>query len=528
VNSTALPVAHRPLLTLQELGSIALLTVCYFALAQLGYTLVPSSGHATAIWPPAGLSLAAILLVGPRVWPGVFIGGFVAAYLHSGIPIGAACLAAASTLAALFGALLLHRLRFDAAFERNRDVVYLMVVSVVSTLIIPCVGPVSLALYGHIPWSSLASTWWQWWAADCLGILMVTPLLLTWVRRPRQPMTRSRLMSFLGFLAVVLMVSRIASEIPFNPLEPRYLLLSTAFPLLVWAAVQFGPRETILAAVILSAAAAWTWIHGRIPNPVGVLDRPLLVIDVFIAEIICTGLLLGSITVQRRRAYDEMEQRVTERTAELASRNAEKELLLKEIHHRVKNNMQVICSLLNLQARRFDDTRLVQAFHDSQFRVKSMALVHEHLYQSRDLDRISMNTYVRALVEGIASTQLDGQKVRCEVEAGNITLPIDAAVPCGLIINEMVTNAFKHAFPDGNRGRLSIFMTERPVDRVEIVVSDDGIGLPPGARSAPTLSFGMNLVSMLVEQLNATLEVLPTPGTAFKLTFARSMPGAEA
>jgi two-component sensor histidine kinase len=139
-----------------------------------------------------------------------------------------------------------------------------------------------------------------------------------------------------------------------------------------------------------------------------------------------------------------------------------------------------------------------------------------------------MNTYVRALVEGIASTQLDGQKVRCEVEAGNITLPIDAAVPCGLIINEMVTNAFKHAFPDGNRGRLSIFMTERPVDRVEIVVSDDGIGLPPGARSAPTLSFGMNLVSMLVEQLNATLEVLPTPGTAFKLTFARSMPGAEA
>jgi two-component sensor histidine kinase/integral membrane sensor domain MASE1 len=522
VNNHDAPTAGA-LLSLQNVGSIILLAGAYFITAQLGFSLVSSASHVEAIWPPYGVALAALLLLGLRVWPGVFLGALIAALGH-GDPSGSAvCIALAATLAALIGTLLLRRLQFDLAIERSRDVVYLISVAGASTLISPTLGATSLAVYGRASWNALPSIWWEWWAADCLGILLVAPLLLTWLHKPRLSGERTQLIGFIAFITTVLLVCKFAFANPANSVEPRYLLLSTAFPLLIWGALQFGPRETILCAVILSIAAAWSWIHGRVPYPEGVVDRPLLVIDIFIGEIIGTALLLGSITSQRRRAYDEMELRVAERTAELANRNEEKEILLREIHHRVKNNMQVICSLLNLQAHRFGDWRLVGAFADSQYRIKSMALVHEHLYQSTNLDRISMDTYIRALVEGIASTQLPGNNVRFEVSAGELTLPIDTAVPCGLIINEMVTNAFKYAFPAGRLGRLDISMTEPTGDSVELVVSDDGVGLPPEHRSPGDPSFGMSLVWMLAEQLNATLEVLPTPGTTFRLLFSRTM-----
>jgi two-component sensor histidine kinase len=433
----------------------------------------------------------------------------------------AVSLSIAGTLAALAGTALLRRVGFDRAVERSRDVVYLIAVALATGCICPTFGTLTLALNGRVSWSALPMIWCPWSAADTVGILLVTPLLLTWTYRQQQRWDRAHMAAFAAFIATVLVVSKFAFANPSPALEPRYLLLSTAFPLLIWGALQFGTRESLLAAAIMSCAAAYSWTHDRAPYPLGVIDRPLLVIDIFVAEIVGTALLLGSITAQRRRAYAELEQRVSERTAELASRNEEKEVLLKEIHHRVKNNMQVICSLLNLEARRFDDLRLAHAFADSQSRVKSMALVHEHLYQSRNLDRISMRTYVRALVEGVTQTHSRGDNVRCQIEADDITLPIDTAVPCGLIINEMVTNVFKHAFPDGRPGRLSVTFSELASDRIELRVCDDGIGLPRTQPSDHPSSFGMSLVTMLGEQLNASLEVLPTPGTSFRLIFPR-------
>ena len=498
-----------------------LLAVCYYASAQLGLLLVPTHSIVSALWPPSGFALAATLLLGMRVWPGIFVGALATASTH-GYPFGFALgLSMAGTLAALAGTWLLRRLQFDPAIGRSRDVLYLTGVAAVTGCICPLFGAPALALTGRVSWSALPSILCEWSAADTVGILLVAPLLLTWTYRPRHSWNGTRVVAFSAFIVTVVIVSKFAFASPSTAIEPRYLLLSTAFPLLIWAALQFGTRETMLGAAIMSCAAAYAWTHGRAPYPLGLMDRPLVVIDIFIAEIVGTALLLGSITVQRRLAYADLERRVGERTAELASRNEEKEILLKEIHHRVKNNMQVICSLLNLEARRFDDARLAHAFADSQSRVKSMVLVHEHLYQSRNLDCISMRTYVRALVDGVAQTHLRGENVRCEVEASDITLPIDTAVPCGLIINEMVTNAFKHAFPGGRSGRLAVALSERSPDRIELLVSDDGVGLPPASEPVTSGSFGMSLVAMLVEQLNASLEVMPTPGTTFRLIFPR-------
>lgn len=508
--------ARRPA-ALRALGINLLLALVYYLSARVGLLLVPDDSIIAAIWPPRGLALAALLILGVWVWPGILLGALAAALVFSHLPLVALSLTVGGTGAALLGWWLLRRLGFNESIRRVRDVWYLLITAAVTGIICPSVGCPALAMAGKLRWQAVPSSWIEWSCADITGILLVTPLLLAWTRPANPKPGHGRVLPFLLFLLAVGLVSLLTFPHVADTAEPRYLLLSTIFPLLIWGSLQFGQRETILAAAVVSMTATFAWRHGRVAFPDGVINEPKLVIDLFSAEIVATAMLLGAISSQRRRAHDELERRVAERTAQLERSNEEKEILLKEIHHRVKNNMQVICSLLNLEARSFADTRLVGAFADSQHRVKSMALVHEHLYQSQTLGRISMPTYVRALVDGVAGSQSHSARVRCDLDCEDITMPIDTAVPCGLIINEIVTNVFKHAFPDGRDGHLMLTMKQSTPGRIELTVSDDGVGLPPAQGSLSGSSFGMRLISMLVEQLQATLEILPTAGTTLRL-----------
>jgi PAS domain S-box-containing protein len=235
---------------------------------------------------------------------------------------------------------------------------------------------------------------------------------------------------------------------------------------------------------------------------------------------------------QLHRAHHELEQRVAARTAELANavsrlrdangeleqRNREKETLLKEVHHRVKNNMQVISSLLSLQAHA-GETQSVRAFvENSQSRIHSMALVHEHLYRSDDLQSVPMDAYLRAVVDGITQGQDVRRKIQCEVHASDIALPIDRAIPCGLIVNEVVTNALKHAFPDDRTGRVDVSMSETGRHRFSLEIKDDGIGIVSKGEQ-PEESFGLRLVGMLARQLHGSVETEQQAGLAFRLQF---------
>jgi two-component sensor histidine kinase/integral membrane sensor domain MASE1 len=501
----------------RELGLDLLLTLCYLAAAQLGLKLVPDNTLVAAIWPPSGVALAGVLIFGVRVWPSVALGALIVALAHGNTPLDSLGLAAAGTAAALLGWWLLTRFRFGAAIERVRDVILLLAVALLTATVCPTAGCPLLVAAGRLHWEQVPSVWLEWSAADTSGILLIAPLVLTWLNRPGPKGGRKDPLALFAFLLAMLLVSTLTFPAAMQAAEPRYLLLSSIFPLLIWGALQFGTCETLLGAVIVSVAAIVAWRHGSMAFPAKGAHEPSLVINLFIAEVVGTALLLGAITTQRRRAYDELERRVAERTAELGRSNDEKELLLKEIHHRVKNNMQVICSLLNLEARSFNDARIAAAFADSQYRVKSMALVHEHLYQSRTLGRISMPTYLRALVDGVARSQPDGERVRCDVQSEDITMPLDTAVPCGLIVNEIVTNVFKHAFPAGRGGHLTIALRHGSHGEIELLMSDDGVGLPCANSSLAGTGFGMRLIALLVEQLQARLELLPTPGTTMRL-----------
>ncbi len=198
----------------------------------------------------------------------------------------------------------------------------------------------------------------------------------------------------------------------------------------------------------------------------------------------------------------------------------EKEVLLQEIHHRVKNNMAVISGMLNLQAASFKDPDVIGAFESSKQRIRSMAMVHEKLYGAGDFSQIDFNDYIPDLVNRIArSNDVSARNIRWDVRVNDISLAIDTAVPCGLIINELVTNAFKYAFPDGRKGEIHIEFS-RDADRSCVLeIRDTGVGLPPGFDLEDTSSFGLYLVNLLCQQLNGKLEVDGSGGTSVKITF---------
>jgi PAS domain S-box-containing protein len=198
----------------------------------------------------------------------------------------------------------------------------------------------------------------------------------------------------------------------------------------------------------------------------------------------------------------------------------EKEMLLKEIHHRVKNNMQVISSLLNLQSGYINDTQALEIFQDSQNRVRSMALIHEKLYRSKNLAEIDLGEYVNDLATHLfRSYKADGKGITLKVQAEDVHLGIDAAVPCGLIINELISNALKHAFPNGRRGEILVEL-QKNQQQISLCVSDNGIGFPTDLDFQNTNSLGLQLVNTLVGQLDGTIELQNGSGTTFKINFA--------
>ena len=205
----------------------------------------------------------------------------------------------------------------------------------------------------------------------------------------------------------------------------------------------------------------------------------------------------------------------------------EKEALLKEVYHRVRNNMQVISSLLNHQARLIRDPEVLEMFKESQNRIRSMALVHEMLYRSGDLSRIDFAAYIRSLVVYLMhSLRIDADRIGYGLSVGKIELEISTAVPVGLIVNELVTNALRHAFPDGRRGRIDIALDAAPDGALTLAVRDDGVGLPEGFAPDRASSLGLQIVEMLVQQIEGTMTAGGGAGggTEFRIVFGRPKP----
>ncbi|MFA4878344.1 MAG: histidine kinase dimerization/phosphoacceptor domain -containing protein [Methanoregula sp.] len=251
----------------------------------------------------------------------------------------------------------------------------------------------------------------------------------------------------------------------------------------------------------------------------------------------------------RKRAEDDLallnaslEERILGRTAELHNANKslvievdnrkkaeaglkdsliEKEVLLKEIHHRVKNNLQIIISILFLQAQKTTDPASVAVLNDSQSRIQSMALVHQKLYQSGDLASIDFDSYLNNLVSNLMTTYgVDKSRITCSVDVKNLSISIHSAIPVGLLMNELVSNSFKYAFPDNRSGEITLRGAEEG-DKLVFRVKDNGVGIPEETDWEHLDSLGLNLVRMLTRQMKGKITLSRQNGTEFILTIPK-------
>jgi len=228
-----------------------------------------------------------------------------------------------------------------------------------------------------------------------------------------------------------------------------------------------------------------------------------------------------------RESHDELEQRVQERTVELVAANEEikgslreKEVLLKEIHHRVKNNLQVISSLLDMTSTRIHDQQANDLITDARTKINTMALIHARLYGSERFDQIDMRDHIRELVSYLSQVYSERKGITTVVDLTSVYLSITQAIPCALVLNEVISNAFKHAFKQGQKGTIEISVKRSAQDTIFIRVKDDGIGIPEQVDIYKTDSLGLKLLRNLVQnQLKGRIDVKRDKGTEFIIEF---------
>ncbi len=235
------------------------------------------------------------------------------------------------------------------------------------------------------------------------------------------------------------------------------------------------------------------------------------------------NLALQNVHQELERRAQELQKELTERMKaeeQIKASLQEKDVLLKEIHHRVKNNLQVICSLLYLQSKNAKDQQALEMFKESENRIKSMALIHEELYQSENIVRIDLADYIQRLTTHLSNSY--GIKmgiVDISLHVDKVSLSIDKAIPCGLIINELVSNSLKYGFPNGAKGNISIKLVSENENHVTLTVQDSGIGLPTGFDYQNTDTLGLQLVNTLTRQLKGHIDFHSNHGTMVTITF---------
>lgn len=236
----------------------------------------------------------------------------------------------------------------------------------------------------------------------------------------------------------------------------------------------------------------------------------------------------GRVQYYEGAVEDITERKLTE--GALRASLKEKEVLLREIHHRVKNNMQIMSSLLNLQSRLIKNTKVLDMFKASQGRIRSMAIIHEKLYLAKDLAGIDFSQYIRSLISHLFhSYKVDPNIIILNTDVENVTLDINTSIPCGLLINELVSNSLKHAFPKSkgwgkkgkSKGKILLSFRSDEKDQYMLIVRDNGVGFPKELDFRKTKSLGLQLVNDLVGQLNGSITLRRSGGTSFKITFKK-------
>jgi signal transduction histidine kinase len=464
--------------------AVAILAAVYVVAARAGLMMDAVGGFATLVWPPSGLALAALLIFGLRLWPGILIGAF-AANLLTGAPLLVALgISVGNTLEAALAVYALRRIPgFDVSLERVRDVVGLIVLAaVLSTMVAATVGVTSLYAGGIVSLPKYAETWRAWWLGDLIGDLLLAPLLLVWTRPPPKLGSSKRLLEGAALGASVIAASILIFDAAPGPEAGMFAQAYMFFPLLMWAALRFGQRGAVSTAFIISVIAVAGTAMGRGPFVRPVLHDSLFALQTFMGVAAATFLVMGASISERRRAESDM--RLAHRRA--AEANATKAEFLAVMSHELRTPLNAISGYVDLMSLGVDGP-LTDKQRTALARIELnerhlLALIDDVLSFARieagrlDLDiEVLLVRDVLATLEALIQPELLRKELSFSCQACDDSLSIRAdPEKLRQILLNFLANAIKFTAPGG---RIAVGAEDRgPL--VAIWVTDSGIGIP--------------------------------------------------
>ena len=515
---------------LRTLGVVVALAAAYVAAARLGLSVATVGRSVTLVWPPTGISLAALFLLGRRFWPGVALGAFLVNALTPGVPVVAALgIATGNTLEALAGASMLHGLGVDRALARMRDVLALAIgAALLSPVASASLGVASLRLGGVLAPPATLSAWIAWWTGDVLGGLVVAPVLLTWTNRSTWRSVRSRPLEALAGVAVTAGVAQVVfSGAPWlKPILPPLPYL--VFPSLVWLALRFGPGGGAAASLAVAVPAVLETVAGHGPMLGATMGASLLSVDTFLAVAAVTALLLGSLAAERERALALREEFIA-----LAS-------------HELRTPLTPLKLQLQLLRRASSDPQLPRHLDPVDRQVSKLARLVEDLLDTSRLatgswtlryGRADLGALAREVVAGLgASLEAAG----CEADV-RVFGPVDGEWDQARL-QQVVENLLANAIKFG-AGKPIVVSVRGEGDVVELGVTDQGVGVPRDeqrrifepferarqARDVAGLGLGLYVVRTVVEAHGGRVGVRSQPGhgSTFTVRLPRFPPALD-
>ena len=516
--------------------AVAALAIVYVVAARAGLMMDAVGGFATLVWPPSGLSLAALLIFGPRLWPGVFLGAFIANLL-TGAPVPVAIgIGVGNTLEPVLAVYALRQIPgFDASLERLVDVIGLIVVAaVLTTMVSATIGVTSLYLGGIVAAGQFAETWRAWWLGDLIADLLVAPVLLVWASGPRKFGDRKRLVEAvaLGMAVVAVSLLIFGGQPGMATATGRYAQAYLFFPLLIWAALRFGQRGAVTAAFVVSVIAVWGTALGHGPFVRAALHQSLIALQTFMGVAAATFLVLGASIAERRRA--ESEVRLARARAEEANRA--KAEFLAVMSHELRTPLNAISGYVDLLSLGVDGP-LTEKQTASLTRIQ---LNQQHLLTMIDdvlsfarIEAGKLQVDVRSLLVADAVFSLEAL-IRPEIQRKDIAFlcePCDPTLSVRAdpeklrqILVNFLTNAIKFT-PKG--GRIGVG-AEHGLGMVRIWVSDTGVGIPDdqlervfepffqvergSTRRYPGIGLGLAIARDFAQAMNGELRLESTVG----------------
>jgi signal transduction histidine kinase len=587
--------AHRPFGPYGYAAALVALAAGYIVAGEIGFSMAFATRQVTAVWPPTGLAVAALLLVSLRLWPAIAVGAFVlnaTSHEHLWTAVG---IAAGNTAGPVLGAVALRRFAaFDPALPRVRDVLNLVAFASSGAMTITATnGVAQLAWAGIVPWSQYWAVWPVWWVGDAMGVLLVAPVLLTWSRpgateAKRRPPLHWAWAPTVERIVFVPALGLGCATVLAGTWQLQYLV----YPFVAWAGLRFEQRETAATVFAISVVAIWEAIHQRGPFTTGTLDHRLILLEIFMAVTAVMGLVLGAMTTERRavaraleRAHDELEARVGERTAALASanedlaaanaelqrrgrelseKNEETERFVYIVSHDLRTPLMTLLGFSDELARSCAALDAAMTEKLAPVDPRAMALLREEIPSALRFIRASANKFERLIdallrlsrlgrtdhrlervdVAALVQSTLDSLRHLIEQSGGCVRvgeLPDAWADPTALgqVFSNLVANAIHYRSAD----RPVVISIEGKADArlLHYSVSDNGVGIPEVAqerlfqvfqRFHPKLAegdgMGLTIVKRAVERHGGKVwaESRESMGTTFH--FSLPVKGVEA